>query len=141
MATLTGKQFFPHLIAGPFHHGLVIVFSMAIIVLLIAAGAVPAARWPLRLRRGRPGSGRRGTGEDGGREGTGTVAGNTVAGNTGTVAGNTVAGNTVAGNTVAGNTVAEDPGRLADTALGVSPDLAIEVAAEVADEATRDSRR
>jgi MFS family permease len=39
VATLTGKQFFPHLIAGPFHHGLVIVFSMAIVVLVIAAGA------------------------------------------------------------------------------------------------------
>ena len=39
MATLTGKQFFPLLIAGPFHHGLVIVFSMAITVLVIAAGA------------------------------------------------------------------------------------------------------
>jgi MFS family permease len=39
VATLTGKQFFPHLISGPFHHGLVIVFSMAIAVLVIAAGA------------------------------------------------------------------------------------------------------
>jgi hypothetical protein len=39
VATLTGKQFFPLLIAGPFHHGLVIVFSMAITVLVIAAGA------------------------------------------------------------------------------------------------------
>jgi len=28
--TLTGKQFFPHLISGPFHHGLVIVFTAAI---------------------------------------------------------------------------------------------------------------
>ena len=36
---LTGKQFFPHLISGPFHHGLVIVFSMAIAVLVIAAAA------------------------------------------------------------------------------------------------------
>jgi len=27
---LTGKQFFPHLISGPFHHGLVIVFTAAI---------------------------------------------------------------------------------------------------------------
>lgn len=34
VATLTGKQFFPNLISGPFHHGLVIVFSMAIIVLV-----------------------------------------------------------------------------------------------------------
>jgi hypothetical protein len=30
VATLTGKQFFPHLISGPFHHGLLIVFSAAI---------------------------------------------------------------------------------------------------------------
>jgi hypothetical protein len=38
-ATLTGKTFFPQLISGPFHHGLVIVFIMAIAVLVIAAGA------------------------------------------------------------------------------------------------------
>ena len=30
VAVLTGKQFFPHLIAGPFQHGLIIVFSAAI---------------------------------------------------------------------------------------------------------------
>jgi MFS family permease len=29
-AVLTGKQFFPSLISGPFHHGLIIVFSAAI---------------------------------------------------------------------------------------------------------------
>jgi MFS family permease len=29
-AILTGKQFFPHLISGPFHHGLIIVFIAAI---------------------------------------------------------------------------------------------------------------
>ncbi len=34
---LTGKQFFPQLISGPFHHGLVIVFTMAAVVLVIAA--------------------------------------------------------------------------------------------------------
>jgi MFS family permease len=39
VAALTGKRFFPGLISGPFHHGLVIVFSMAIAVLIIAAGA------------------------------------------------------------------------------------------------------
>ncbi|HEV3294192.1 MAG TPA: MFS transporter [Streptosporangiaceae bacterium] len=38
VAVLTGKQFFPQLISGPFHHGLNIVFSMAIILLVIAAG-------------------------------------------------------------------------------------------------------
>ena len=34
---LTGKHFFPNLIASPFHHGLVIVFSMAIAMSLAAA--------------------------------------------------------------------------------------------------------
>jgi MFS family permease len=34
---LTGKQFFPQLISGPFHHGLVIVFIMAMSVLVMAA--------------------------------------------------------------------------------------------------------
>jgi hypothetical protein len=34
---LTGKTFFPQLISGPFHDGLVIVFSMAMTVLVIAA--------------------------------------------------------------------------------------------------------
>jgi len=36
---LTGTEFFPHLIASPFHHGLVIVFSLAIAMALIAAVA------------------------------------------------------------------------------------------------------
>ena len=38
VAVLTGKHFFPQLISGPFHHGLNIVFSMAICLLIIAAG-------------------------------------------------------------------------------------------------------
>jgi MFS family permease len=37
-ATLTGKEFFPHLIAQPFKHGLVIVFTLAIIMSLISSG-------------------------------------------------------------------------------------------------------
>jgi len=36
-AALTGKRFFPQLISHPFHHGLVIVFSMAMTVLVIGA--------------------------------------------------------------------------------------------------------
>jgi MFS family permease len=36
-AVLTGKQFFPHLISGPFHHGLIIVFSAAIAMSLTGA--------------------------------------------------------------------------------------------------------
>jgi MFS family permease len=36
-AALTSKQYFPHLIAGPFHHGLVVVFSAAIAMSLIGA--------------------------------------------------------------------------------------------------------
>jgi MFS family permease len=38
VAVLTGKQFFPNLIAAPFHHGLVIVFTAAAI--MAVAGAV-----------------------------------------------------------------------------------------------------
>jgi MFS family permease len=39
VAVLTGQKFFPGLISQPFHHGLVIVFSMAIVVLIIGAAA------------------------------------------------------------------------------------------------------
>ena len=39
VSVLTGRTFFPGLISQPFHHGLVIVFSMAIAVLCIAAAA------------------------------------------------------------------------------------------------------
>jgi MFS family permease len=38
-ATVTGHGFFPGLISGPFHHGLAIVFTFALIMCLIAAGA------------------------------------------------------------------------------------------------------
>jgi MFS family permease len=46
-ATITGHGFFPGLISGPFHHGLSVVFTFALIVCLIAA----AASW---LRGGAP---------------------------------------------------------------------------------------
>ena len=45
VAVLTGKQFFPNLISGPFHHGLIIVFSAAIA--MSVAGAL------ISLLRGR----------------------------------------------------------------------------------------
>ena len=38
VSLLTGKVFFPQLISGPFHHGLNIVFVMAICLLIIASG-------------------------------------------------------------------------------------------------------
>ncbi|MFD5338139.1 MFS transporter [Streptomyces hawaiiensis] len=38
-AKLTGREFFPHLISSPFHDGLVIVFSLAIVMSLAAAAA------------------------------------------------------------------------------------------------------
>jgi hypothetical protein len=41
--TLTGKTFFPHLMSGPFHHGLVIVFGTAALMMVIAAAASWAA--------------------------------------------------------------------------------------------------
>jgi hypothetical protein len=34
---LTGKHFFPSLIQSPFHHGLIIVFSVAIAISLLGA--------------------------------------------------------------------------------------------------------
>jgi EmrB/QacA subfamily drug resistance transporter len=37
VAVLTGKQFFPHLISAPFHHGLVIVFTAAAIMSITGA--------------------------------------------------------------------------------------------------------
>ncbi len=37
IAVLTGKQFFPHLISGPFHHGLIIVFTAAAAMSVIGA--------------------------------------------------------------------------------------------------------
>lgn len=36
-ATLTGTRFFPELVSGPFHHGLVIVFSLAMVMALVGA--------------------------------------------------------------------------------------------------------
>ncbi|HEX3606257.1 MAG TPA: MFS transporter [Candidatus Dormibacteraeota bacterium] len=38
-ATLTGHEFFPHLMSTPFHDGLVIVFGLAIAMSLVGAGA------------------------------------------------------------------------------------------------------
>jgi MFS family permease len=39
LSTLTSKQYFPQLISGPFHHGLVIVFTVATIMSLVGAVA------------------------------------------------------------------------------------------------------
>jgi MFS family permease len=39
VATLTGHEFFPRLITGPFHHGLVVVFTAAAAMTVVAAGA------------------------------------------------------------------------------------------------------
>jgi MFS family permease len=39
LSTLTSKEFFPQLISGPFHHGLVIVFAVAIGMSLVGAAA------------------------------------------------------------------------------------------------------
>ncbi|MCX4744434.1 MFS transporter [Kitasatospora sp. NBC_01287] len=63
--TLTGRQFFPHLISGPFHDGLVVVFSLAIAMSLVAAAA--------SLPRGRRRAGTPGTpGTPGGTSNAGT---------------------------------------------------------------------
>ncbi|MFE6750908.1 MFS transporter [Kitasatospora purpeofusca] len=59
--TLTGREFFPHLISGPFHDGLMVVFSLAIAMSLVAAVA--------SLLRGR--AGRAAAGPDSGTGGAG----------------------------------------------------------------------
>jgi MFS family permease len=41
--TLTGKEFFPHLMAQPFHHGLIVVFVAAALMMVVAAAASWAA--------------------------------------------------------------------------------------------------
>jgi MFS family permease len=38
-STLISKRFFPELIAGPFHHGLTVVLTFALVMCVIAAGA------------------------------------------------------------------------------------------------------
>ncbi|MFJ4667890.1 MFS transporter [Kitasatospora purpeofusca] len=62
-ATLTGREFFPHLISGPFHDGLMVVFSLAIAMSLVAAVA--------SLLRGRTGRAAAGAGAGGGSGGAG----------------------------------------------------------------------
>jgi MFS family permease len=51
--TLTGTRFFPELVSGPFHHGLVVVFTAATVMALVAALASV-----LRGRHHRAGPGR-----------------------------------------------------------------------------------
>ncbi len=61
-AVVTGHGFFPSLISGPFHHGLAVVFTFALIVCLIAAaaswmrGGVVRAQPPVPLADEPPGS-------------------------------------------------------------------------------------
>jgi MFS family permease len=55
-ATLTGRDFFPNLIAGPFHHGLIIVFWLAIGMSLVGAVASLArsSKAPIEATPARP---------------------------------------------------------------------------------------
>jgi MFS family permease len=58
VAVLTGTRFFPQLVSGPFHHGLVTVFAAAAAMAAIAAvasllrGRQPAAQHPTRPKPG-----------------------------------------------------------------------------------------
>jgi MFS family permease len=56
-ATITGREFFPNLIAGPFHLGLTVVFGVSVVLALLAAVA--------SLARGGVGEGRVGEGPPG----------------------------------------------------------------------------
>ena len=65
VATLTGRQFFPTLISGPFHHGLTIVFTAAALMSVCGAAvswlrggkAEASQELPSRPRRSRPSNG------------------------------------------------------------------------------------
>src|SRR5258705_10744023 len=37
LATITGREFFPHLISGPFHNGLTVVFGVSIALAALAS--------------------------------------------------------------------------------------------------------
>jgi hypothetical protein len=63
---LTGRQFFPELISGPFHQGLSVVLVVATALAALAALA--------SLLRGRHDTGRDNTGGDGSGRGTGHAA-------------------------------------------------------------------
>jgi hypothetical protein len=54
---LTGKQFFPHLISGPFHHGLIVVFVAAAIMMVIGAVASLIQTKPLAVAPSGPDAG------------------------------------------------------------------------------------
>jgi hypothetical protein len=43
--TITGRRFFPELISGPFHHGLVVVFTVAAALGHGRRRRLSAARW------------------------------------------------------------------------------------------------
>ncbi|MFJ1753310.1 MFS transporter [Kitasatospora sp. NPDC088134] len=74
--TLTGREFFPNLISGPFHDGLMVVFSLAIAMSLVAAAASL-----LRGRDGKPAPGGAGGAgaEEKDAEGKGAADGNAPA--------------------------------------------------------------
>jgi MFS family permease len=48
-ARLTGREFFPHLISGPFHDGLLVVFCLAIAMSLVGAAASLVRHRPARV--------------------------------------------------------------------------------------------
>jgi hypothetical protein len=53
--TLTGHEFFPDLVSGPFHHGLVIVFWMAIAMSVVGAlASLLSGSWKSTARQRAP---------------------------------------------------------------------------------------
>jgi hypothetical protein len=54
--TLTGNRFFPELVSGPFHHGLVTVFTAAALMALVGALASALRGRPARAGAAAPGA-------------------------------------------------------------------------------------
>jgi hypothetical protein len=56
---LTGREFFPHLVSGPFSHGLSVVFAAGTLLAILAAAASLLRGQPVRADRPADHAGRR----------------------------------------------------------------------------------
>jgi hypothetical protein len=98
---LTGKEFFPHLISGPFHHGLIVVFVAAAIMMAIGAVASLIQTKPATLAAA--------DSADSGAENTGTPFGSGAASVNGAASVDAV--DAEAADVVAAETIAADKAR------------------------------
>jgi MFS family permease len=112
VAELTNKQYFPHLISGPFHHGLIVVFSAAIA--MSVAGALISVLRGRQYYYADPSGAAGPAVVTAGSAPVGSVTGGPVAGSS--VAGSSGAGSPVAGRPAAGGAGGRRERRVTDDA-------------------------